>query len=110
MQICDFQRSFLTFRIDSSKKPPVTHSHKAALTLNNARISLECRCVIERNGESVEYLLGASCKTERCYVERDIWTEPNADFCPVVSADELLLVKRWDRTEKGVMLHPPSFT
>lgn len=108
MEVCDFQRSFMTFRIDSLKQKPITHSHKAAMTLNNARIVLDCRCVIRRDGESVEYLLGASCKTERCYVEEDIWTEPNADFCPIVSSQEMLLIKRWDRTDKGVMLYPPS--
>ena len=108
MQICDFQRSFLTFRIDATKQEAITHSHKAALTLNNARIALECRCIISADGEDTEYVLGASCKTERCYVSEDIWTDPNADFCPVVSNQDMLLIKRWDKTDKGVMLHPPS--
>ena len=108
MLVCDFSRSFLTFRIDAQKHQPITQSHKAALTLNNARIQLDSTCTIEFEGRQTQYLLGVSCKTERCYVDRDIWTEPNADFCPIVSEDRLLLIKRWDRTEKGVMLHPPT--
>lgn len=110
MQVCDFGRSFLTFRIDLEKKPPITMSHKPAVTLNNARIQLECRCRIANvdGDQSTEYVLGASCKTEKVNVERDIWTQPNADFCPVVSQDRFLLIKRWDRCNKGVMLYPPS--
>jgi hypothetical protein len=110
MQIPDLQRSFLTFRIDLEKQPAITVSHKPPFTLNNARIQLEARCLIDdrATGKTVEYFLGAACKTERVGVERDIWTDPNADFNPIFSRDDFLAIKGWDRVNKGVMLYPPS--
>jgi len=104
MKAYDFSRSFLTFRIDILKKPPVTVSHKPPFTLNNARVLVDCRCEITdlRNGRAQEFLLGASCKTERVGVERDIWTEPNADFVPVHTAGQYLNIKTWDHVERKV--------
>ena len=43
MKAINFQRSFLTFRIDTEKKPPQTVSHPPPFSLNNARIQLDCR-------------------------------------------------------------------
>ena len=110
MKVCDFARSFLTFRIDVQKKPQTTVSHKPPFTLNNARIQLECRCQLSnaKSGVFAEYVLGASCKTERVNVTEDIWTQPNADFSPVMSREDFLLIKSWDKCDKGVMLYPPS--
>ena len=110
MQVCDFSRSFFTFSIDLEKQQAITFSHESAVTLNRVRIPLECRCrIMPADGSpAIDYVLGASCKTERVNVERGMWTEPNADFCPVASEEDFLLIKRWDRTDKGVMLHPPS--
>ncbi len=109
MQACDFSRSFFTFRIDIAKKQAVTTSHKLKVQLNNGRIMADCICDLTRpDGSSVQYVLGASCKSERVGVDADIWTEPNADFAPVISQDRYLLIKRWDRVDKGVMLHPPT--
>lgn len=110
MQIPDFSRSFLTFRIDLHKQPAITVSHKPPFSLNNARIQLESRCLIHDRQTDVhtEYVLGASCKTERVGVEQDIWIEPNADFCPIFSQEEFLTLKSWDKNAKGVMLYPPS--
>ena len=110
MQIPDLLRSFLTFRIDLTKQAAITVSHKPPFTLNNARIQLESRCLIHdrQTGATTEYVLGAACKTERVGVERDIWTDPNADFCPILSTDEFLNLKSWDKNDKGVMLYPPS--
>ena len=110
MQIPDLQRSFLTFRIDLEKQQSITVSHKPPFTVNNARIQLEARCQITDQvaGTTVEYFLGAACKTERVGVERDIWTDPNADFNPIFSKDDFLAIKGWDRVDKGVMLFPPS--
>ena len=34
--------------------------------------------------------------------------QPNADMCAVSSADQFMVIKRWDRTDKGVMLYPPT--
>ena len=110
MQACDFSRSFVTFRIDQKKKPAITGSHKPVMTLNNARIPLECICdLVPPDGSiSLRYVLGASCKTERVGVESEIWTEPNADFAPIFSEERFLLIKRWDTANKSVMLYPPS--
>ena len=97
MKIPDFSRSFLTFRIDVRNKPPVTASHEPPYSLNNARIAIECRCVVHdrTSGRSEAYFLGASCKTERVGVDRDVWTEPNADFVPIFSSDEFMHLKTY---------------
>ena len=110
MQTIDFSRSFLTFRNDWLKKPPETVSHKPPFTLNNARILLECVCTItdKKTAAATSYVLGASCKTERVGVERDIWLDPNADFSPVFSADRFLIIKTYERANKGVPFYPPS--
>ena len=106
----DFSRSFLTFQMDLQKQPMITLSHKPPTTLNNARIQLEARCLLTeiRSGKSKEYVLGASCKTERVGADCEIWTIPNADFCPVVSQDEFLTIKSWQKRDMGVRLQPPS--
>ena len=110
MQAIDFSRSFLTFRIDTLKKPPQTVTHKPPFSLNNARIQIECRCEVKEraSGRVQEFVLGASCKTERVGVERDIWTEPNADFMPIVSVDTFVSLKTFEKADKGVPLYPPS--
>ena len=112
METIDFQRSFLTFRIDTLKKPPKTVAQKTPFTLNNARIPLDSRCVIteKATGDSHAFVLGASCKTEQVGVEEGIWHDPNADFVPVcsVSGDQFMGLKAFDIADKGVMLYPPS--
>ncbi|MBP87940.1 MAG: hypothetical protein CMJ64_14655 [Planctomycetaceae bacterium] len=104
----DFSRSFVTFRIDADKKPPATVSHKPPFSLNNARIQLECRCRIEEKaaGNMRSFVLGASCKTERVGVERDIWTDPNADFAPMFSDDRFMALKTFSRADIEVDLYP----
>lgn len=110
MQTVNFARSFSTFRVDALKKPPLTVSHKPPFSLNNARIQLDCCCWItdKRNGQKQQFVLGANCKTERVGIERDIWTEPNADYVPVYSPDQFLILKAWAHTGLQVMLYPPS--
>lgn len=110
MKCIDYARSYFTFRIDTLKKPPATASHKPPFTLNNARIPLDCRCRItdSRDGTEYEFVQGGNCKTERVGVERDIWTQPNADFVPVLSRDQFLIIKTFDVAGKEVMLYPPS--
>jgi hypothetical protein len=110
MKTIDFARSFLTFRIDTLKKPSLTTSHKPPYALNNARIQLECCCEVrdKRTGAIQQFVLGASCKTEFVGVERGIWTQPNADFVPILSRDRFLNLKTFDRADREVMLYPPS--
>jgi hypothetical protein len=109
MQTIDFARSFLTFRIDTLKKPPQTVSHQPPYSLNNARIQLDCVCDITEKytGNLQRIVLGVSCKTERVGVTSEIWTVPNADFVPIVSADRFLNVKTyaWIGEEQTVTLY-----
>jgi hypothetical protein len=42
------------------------------------------------------------------WVKHDVWHQPNADMCMLAGRDEFLVFKRWDKTDKGVMLYPPS--
>lgn len=110
MLIPDFSRSFLTFRIDLQKQPSITISAKPPFTLNNARIQLEARCLIQdrQTGSSTEYVLGAACKSEQVGVPADIWHQPNADFCCILSQEDFLTIKSWDKNNKGMMFYPPS--
>lgn len=110
MKAIDFSRSFFTFRIDTEKKPPKTASHRPPFSLNNARIQVECRCVVteKESGQSQSFVLGASCKTERVGVERDIWTEPNSDFAPIFSDDGFMHIKTYARAGVEVELYPPG--
>ena len=110
MKTVDFTRSFTTWRIDLLKKPQATASHRNPTTLNSARVPLDCRCEIKEKGTGIsrEYVLGAPCKTELVGVERDIWTQPNADYVPIRSRDQFLSLKDFGRVGKQVMLYPPS--
>ncbi|MYD10376.1 MAG: hypothetical protein F4X02_10080 [Chloroflexi bacterium] len=110
MTVPDFAASFLTFRIDWNLKPSLTSSHEPPFTLNNARIQIESSCKISDRvtGEAQTFVLGASCKTEYVGVARDMWTTPNADFCIILSDEAFLILKSWDRNNKGVMRYPAS--
>lgn len=110
MNVTDFAASFLTFRIDTEKKPPGTVSHQPPYSLNNARIQLECCCEVteKSTGWNDKYVLGASCKTERVGVERDIWTKPNSDFVPIFSSSGFLNLKTYAQAGQDVDLYPPG--
>ena len=104
--VCDFARSFDRFRIDTVRKKPITVSHPPPWTVNNVRMELECVVTVTRGDQRDEYGLAASCKTERVFVDRDIWTVPNGDMCAV--AGQFMVITRYGKANKGVMLHPPS--
>ncbi len=110
MKMIDFSRSFLTFRIDTLKKPPITVSRKFPFTLNTSRVPLECRCRITQKSAGVEeeFVLGASCKTEQVGVDRDIWHQPNADFVPIFSEKHGLAIKTFDHVQRQVSFYPAS--
>ena len=112
----DFSRTFLTFRIDTMKKETLTsgHSRRAdearEFTLNNARIPIECIADVTHvaSGSSQRIAMGASCKTEACFVKGDIWRGAaeglSADFVPIGSldADAWLVIKTYDTVGKTV--------
>lgn len=110
--VTEFSRSFIQFRLDLTRTSPKTVSQPPPFTLNNARFPVECRCRVERKGggvvTSAEYALGSSCKAEQVHVRENIWHDPPADMCLVASRDEFLVIKSWDRNQRGVMLHPPT--
>ncbi len=108
MKVLDYARSSLIFRIDTLVKPPITASHKPPFSLNNARILLESSCWItdERDGRTRRFVHGASCKTERVGVERDIWMQPNADFIPIASEERILVLKTYARQGDSIPLWP----
>src|SRR5262245_61856021 len=112
MTICDFSRSFVTFRIDLLKKAPITVSRTPPFTLNNARLEVECRCRLTPTAGAdrrpADYVLSSLCQAEQVNVAENIWHDPPASMCIVVSADEFLVIKSWDRNNRGVMLDPPS--
>jgi hypothetical protein len=110
VRVCLFSESFVTFRLDFDLKPPATVSHRPPHSLNNARIQIECRCLItdKVTGTTHVFVLGASCKTERVGVDRDIWTCPNADFAPIFSNDEFMNLKTFTRAGVEVECFPPG--
>ncbi len=110
MQAIDFPNSYLTWRTDWEVVPSKTTSSKPHFTLNNARIPLDSWCELteKASGETRAFALGVSCKTERVGAPKDIWTEPNADFIPVFSQDQFMMIKTFDRVGQRVQLYPPS--
>lgn len=110
--VTDFYRSFLRFRMDLNVTNPRTVSQPPPFTLNNARFPLECLCRVTHGlgneATTIEYAHGASCKAEQVHVRENVWHEPAADMCLIASKDEFLVIKSWDRNNRGVMLSPPS--
>ena len=108
MQTIDFSRSYLRFRVDPRVQPAITVTRPMPTSELNVRINLECRCELYNRDTNArfEYVLCASCKTELVGADRDIWMEPNADFCVVASRDEFMVLKSWARCEMAVEKHP----
>ena len=90
---------------------PKSVSHPPPLSINNVRINHECYATLveKETDKSESFYLGASCKTERVGVEKDIWTEPNADFVPIFSASHYLILKTVEHAQVEVPLHPPTW-
>lgn len=99
MQVLDFARSTVTWRIDLDELPPRTLSHQPPYPMNNSRITLESRCTIveDETGRAHTFVLGASCKTEQVGADRDLFLLPNADFMPILSEREFMHIKTFPR-------------
>jgi hypothetical protein len=111
MKILDFYRSFTVFEVDFEKRPPRTVSDRRQNSHNRARIRIDCRCSITTpDGVRHDFYLGESNKSERVGASRElgVFTQPNADYRPIHSSRYSLILKSWDRNDKGVMLDPPS--
>lgn len=110
MQTFDFGRSFMTFRVDLAQQPAITLSHVPPTTLNNARIQLECVTTVthRESGDSTQYVLGASCKTEQVGADRDLWLLPNGDFCLIASQEDFLITKSWQKRDMRIQRNPVS--
>jgi hypothetical protein len=110
METLDFSRSFITFGIDSEKKPIKTLSTKPLYPSNFPRVVLEATCELtnRKSKRSQEYVLSASCKAENVAEPKDLWKAPNADCLFIVSKDEFIVVKSWAKRGTGVKLWPPT--
>lgn len=77
----DFARSFITF---------VTPGRA-----NNARIQVECRCewTDHAAGSTEELFLIASCKGEATYAEKDLFLDPNYDFCGMFNETQYAIIR-----------------
>jgi hypothetical protein len=110
VELLDFGRSSVTFRIDLDRMPPRTLSHKPPYPMNNARVLLESRLrVTERaSGRRQTFVAGASCKTERVGADADLWLLPNADFTPIFSDDGFQQIKTFARAGTQAEAWPPG--
>jgi hypothetical protein len=108
LKVPDFARASLGVTVDTHIKPPTTASHEPPYSLNSPRILLEsvCRVTDSRDGRTRLFAHGASCKTEKVGVPRDIWLVPNADFVPIFSEDDVLVLKTYARQGESVDLWP----
>jgi len=106
----DWGRSFVTWRVDTLRKPPKMQSNAPPRTLNNARVQLECVTQVEDlgSGRTDLLVLGAPCKTEHVGLERGLWMTPNADLQPVVGREHFLAIKTYPRVGMSVPLYPPG--
>lgn len=110
MNVLEFSRSTMTFRIDLDVIPPRTLSHQPPYALNNARVQLDCQCRItdRATGRVHTIVSGASCKTERVGADADLWLQPNADFVPLFSDEEFMHIKTFARAGTVAQPHPPG--
>ena len=107
----DFNRSFIFFESDFEAQPPKTVSDLRQNSHNRARIRVDCHLALtDPQGQVCNYYLGEACKTERVGSDRElgIFTQPNADFRILMSAEDSLIIKSWPQQGKTVMLDPPS--
>ena len=88
MKNCDFSQSFITFVIKNRS--------------NNARIQVEARCEMldQKTGESEDYYLVASCKSEDTYGKGCLFLVPNYDFCMVYSSTDFMIIRTHANVER----------
>lgn len=81
-------------------------SDQPPFDFNCPRIPIDCILkVTERaTGKGTTVYLGGNCKTETCYTKDGFWMFPNADFVPLYTEDEFMILKAYDRCGKTVLL------
>ncbi len=107
----DFDRSFIFFESDFEAHPPKMVSDLRQNVHNRSRIRIDCHLrLTDQSGNTNDYYLSEACKTERvgADMELGIFTQPNADFRIIMSDADSIIIKSWDKNERGVMLDPPS--
>jgi len=61
---------------------------------NTARLTVEARCALsDAAGEIEEFYFFASCKAEDTYAERNLFRDPNYDFCGAFSERDFALIR-----------------
>ena len=110
MKFFDFSTSFILFQFDLSKIKPKTVSLSPPLPINNIRINIERFAELYEKATSRKqsYFVGSSCKTERVGVVQDFWTDPNADYLPIFSKQNYLIIKTFEHSQVSVPLFPSS--
>lgn len=85
MKAIDFSRSYLRWSIN--------HPTEA----NTVRINFDARTEIidERTGEREEFFLIRPCKSERMYVPKKMWQDPNFDFMGIWSKRQFRIFRTW---------------
>ena len=81
MRAIDFANSYMTFFARDEG--------------NIARIQLDAACTLtdDVTGEEKTYYLIAPCRSERMYLNTDLFHMPNYEFCGIWSSDEFLIVR-----------------
>lgn len=108
--VTDFNHSYLRWTLDTQLKPPKTVSKPLSMTLNRVRMPIEAIATLrhEATGQVFSYSLGAECRTEQVWVDRDIWHDPNASMCLIGGERQCLIDKRWARADFEATLFPPK--
>lgn len=111
MKMLDFTRSYVFFESDFEANPPQASSDLRQNVHNRARIHIDCHLRLTApDGATTDYYLSEACKSERVGADMGlgIFTDPNADFRIIMSDVDTIIIKSWDRNDKGVMLDPPA--
>ena len=77
-------------------------------TLKNYNIECFAELYEKATSRKQSYFVGSSCKTERVGVVQDFWTDPNADYLPIFSKQNYLIIKTFEHSQVSVPLYPPS--
>ena len=75
---------------------------------NSARFLVESRLRITENGGTTDFYQCASCKSERTFAEKDLFSQVNYDFLPVFGPQEGIVFRRHAGTQPRYKEKRPS--